>query len=66
MQVCAKNDNLKGNTEWSHRFLDTYVPTSNNDIYKRCLYALHAIMSSSIYHWHMLRKKHFIQQTFTW
>lgn len=53
MQVCAKNDNLKGNTESSHRFLDTYVPISNDFVFKRWLQTLLAIMSSSRYHGHI-------------
>lgn len=49
MQVCAKNDNLKGNTERSHHFLDMYVPTSNDFVYKRWLQTLLSVMSSSRY-----------------
>lgn len=56
MWVCAKNDNLKGNTEKSHHFLDTYVPTSNDVVYKRWLQTLLSIMSSSRYHWHIAER----------
>jgi len=59
MQVCAKNDNLKGNTERSNCFLDTYVPTSNAFVLKRWLQALLSIMSSSRYHWHVAEKEAF-------